>query len=176
MKPQDYSIWPRQYPTSLSVPRTTLWFNLEVSAARYPDRPVSLFYDSRLSYAQFHRQALALAGYLEQRCGLRKGERVLLDMQNSPQYMLGFYAILRAGGVVVPVSPMNVTDELEHYADDSGARVALVGQEVYRHFQPLLGHALDHVIVAVYSDYLDAATALNVPEFLRAPRQSLVDE
>ena len=104
---------------------------------------------------------------------MRKGDRVLLDMQNSPQYMLGFYAILRAGAVVVPVSPMNVVDELEHCAADSGARVALVGQEVYEHFQPLLGNLLDHVVVATYSDYLDTATELEVPAFLCAPRRSV---
>jgi len=175
MKPEDYSIWPRQYPQHLSVPRTTLWFNLEVSAARYPHRDATIFYDSRLSYARFRDQALALAGYLEQRCNLRKGDRVLLDMQNSPQYMLGFYAIVRAGGVVVPVSPMNVTDELEHYAADSGARIALVGQEVYEHFRPLAGPALDHIVVATYSDHLTAATELNVPEVLRAPRRGFVE-
>ena len=43
MKPEDYSIWPRQYPMHLSVPRTTLWFNLEVSAARYPHRDATIF-------------------------------------------------------------------------------------------------------------------------------------
>ncbi|MCC7548001.1 MAG: AMP-binding protein, partial [Burkholderiales bacterium] len=154
MKPEDYPIWPRQYPMHLSVPRTSLWFNLDVSAARYPDRPVTIFYDSRLSYARFREQALALAGYLQCECGVRKGDRVLLDMQNSPQYMLAFYAILRAGAVVVPVSPMNVAEELEHYATDSGARTALVGQEVYEHFQPLAGALLDHIVVATYSDYL----------------------
>jgi len=171
MKPEDYSIWPRQYPMHLTVPRTSLWFNLEVSAARYPERPVTVFYDSRLSYARFRDQALALAGYLRGRCGVSTGDRVLLDMQNSPQYMLAFYAILRAGAVVVPVSPMNVADELEHYAGDSGARVAVVGQEVYEHFRPLAGRLLDHVVVATYADYLDTATELNVPEFLRAPRR-----
>jgi fatty-acyl-CoA synthase len=45
---------------------------------------------------------------------------VLLYMQNSPQWALAFYAILRAGAVVVPVNPMNRTDELRHYIDDTG--------------------------------------------------------
>ncbi len=175
MKPQDYKIWPRQLPTSLTIPRTTLWFNVEVAATRYPDRPVTLFYDSRLTYAEFHRQAQALAGYLQQRCGVRRGDRVLLDMQNSPQYMLGYYAILRADAVVVPVSPMNVTEELEHYAADSGARVAITAQELYGQFRPLLGSALDHLVVAAYSDYLTEATPLHVPSMLTAAREAFDD-
>jgi fatty-acyl-CoA synthase len=175
VKPQDYSIWPKGFPKSLTVPRTTLWFNLEASATRYPDKPVTLFYDSRLSYAQFRRDAEALAGFLQQRCGVRKGDRVLLDMQTSPQFMLAYYACLRADAVVVPVSPMNVTDELEHYAADSGARIALVAQDVYAQFRPLLDRALDHVVVATYADHLTVPTALEVPELLKAPRERFSD-
>ena len=134
-----------------------------------------MFYDSQLSYAQFRREAEALAGFLQQRCGVRKGDRVLLDMQNSPQFMLAYYAILRADAVVVPVSPMNVTDELEHYVADSGARTALVAQDVYAQFRPLLGHGLEHVMVATYADYLTAPTALEVPELLTAPRDTFSD-
>jgi fatty-acyl-CoA synthase len=175
MKPEDYESWPKGLPKHLTVPRTTLWHNLEVAATRYPDKPIAILYDSPLSYALFLREAQALAGFLQQRCGVRRGDRVLLDMQNSPQFMLSYYAILRADAVVVPVSPMNVTDELDHYVHDSGARTALVGQEVYRQIQPLLGHGLDWAIVAAYSEYLTEPTTLAVPEFLRAPRQALDD-
>jgi fatty-acyl-CoA synthase len=172
MKPEDYKIWPKRFRTHLTVPRTTLWFNLEAAATRYPDKPITIFYGSRLTYAQFRAQALALAGFLQQRCGVRKGDRVLLDMQNSPQFMLAYYAILRADAVIVALSPMNVTEELEHYVSDSGARTALVAQEVYAQFRPLLGRALDHVVVATYSDYLTERTTLMVPELLTAARTS----
>jgi fatty-acyl-CoA synthase len=109
MKPEDYVIWPKGMPRSLTIPHTTLWYNLEVAATRYPDKPAIIFYDSRLTYREFRSQAEALAGFLQQRCGVGRGERVLLDMQNSPQFVLAYYAILRADAVVVPVSPMNVT-------------------------------------------------------------------
>ena len=175
MKPSDYQCWPRHFPRSLTIPRTTLWHNLAAAAARYPEKPVTIFYDSRLTYARFRREAEALAGWLQQRCGLRKGERVLLDMQNSPQFMLGYFACLRADAVAVPVSPMNVTEELQHYVADSGARVALIGQEVYHQFRPLLGSELQHALVATYSDYLRTDTSLEVPAFLAAPRERLAE-
>jgi acyl-CoA synthetase (AMP-forming)/AMP-acid ligase II len=87
-------------------------------------------------------------------------------MQNSPQFMAAFYAILRADAVVVPVNPMNLTEELRHYVHDSGARVAFVAQELLPRLQPLLREAagiLDHAIVATYSDYLEAPTDLPCP-------------
>ena len=175
MKPADYQCWPRHFPRSLTIPRTTLWHNLAAAAARYPEKAVTIFYDSRLTYARFRREAEALAGWLQQRCGLRKGERVLLDMQNSPQFMLGYFACLRADAVAVPVSPMNVTEELRHYVADSGARVALIGQEVYQQFRPLLGTGLEHALVATYSDYLSTDTSLEVPALLTAPRERFAD-
>ena len=175
MKPEDYACWPKALPKHLTVPRTTLWHNLEVAAARYPDKPIAILYDTPLSYTEFLNHARALAGFLQQRCGVARGDRVLLDMQNSPQFMLGYYAILRADAVVVPVSPMNVTDELDHCVRDSGARTALVSQEVYRHIQPLLGKGLNWAIIATYSEYLTQPTTLVVPEFLRTPRLQLDD-
>ena len=54
---------------------------------------------------------------------------MLLDAQNSPQFVLAYYAILRCDAVVVPVSPMNVTEELAHYVSDSGATTAIIAQD-----------------------------------------------
>ena len=77
MEPRHYKYWPKHLPKRLTIPSTTLWYNLEVAATRYPDRAVTVFYDSRLSYAEFLRQAEALVGYLQRRCGVKKGDRVL---------------------------------------------------------------------------------------------------
>jgi fatty-acyl-CoA synthase len=162
-------------PRSLTIPRTTLWYNLEVAARRFPGKAATIFYESRLSYSAFFGEARALAGFLQQRCGVREGNRVVLDMQNSPQFALAYYAILRAGGVVVPVSPMNVTEELEHYLSDAGAATAIVGQEIYAQFRPLLGACVAHVIVATYSDHLTAPSDLAIPDLVCAPRADIVD-
>jgi fatty-acyl-CoA synthase len=63
---------------------------------------------------------------------VKKGDRVLLYMQNSPQFVLAFYGILRADAVVVPVNPMNLSTELRHYVRDSGAKLAIVAQDMFR--------------------------------------------
>jgi fatty-acyl-CoA synthase len=176
MKPEDYPrVWPKQFPKSLTIPHTTLWYNLEVAAARYPDKPATIFYDSRLGYAALARQAERLAGFLQQRCGIRKGDRVLLNMQNSPQFVIAYYAILRADAVVVPVSPMNVTDELEHYIADSGASTGIIAQELYPRLRPLVGRTLTHAIVASYSEYLTATTSLTLPDFVTVPPTEILD-
>lgn len=173
-EPLHYAHWPAGLPKALPFPDTSVFDNLRVSATRYPDKPLAWFYDCALTYGRALREAEALAGYLQQHCGVARGDRVLLFMQNSPQFIVGFYAILRADAMVVPVNPMNLTDELRHYVEDSDARVALCGQELYGQLAPLLGQGLERVVVAAYSDYLaGTAAALHVPEVAAAPRQPL---
>ena len=173
MSRKHFDFWPRGLPRNITAPATNLFCNAEVSALRYPDKPFVNFYGTPLTYGQFKEQADRLAGFLEQRCGVKKGDRVLLVMQNSPQFILAYYGILRANAVVVPVSPMSVTTELDHYLHDSGARVAIVAQEVWSQIEPLVGKAVDHAIVAAYRDYVTQPTNLRLPEAVAAPRANI---
>lgn len=170
---RHYAVWPPGLPKTLSVPRTSLYFNLQVSAKRYPDKAAIHYYGGDLSYARLDAEVCALAAYLQQRCGVKKGDRVLLYLQNSPQFVIGYYAILRADAAVVPVNPMNRTEELRHYVEDSGATVAICGQEVWPQVEPLMSEGLAHCVVGAYSDYIDPGTDLPLPEFVRAPRAAM---
>lgn len=170
MSERHLVFWPEGHPRCLTIPETSVYFNAEVAAARYPDKPYLVFYDNRTSFAEFVGEVGRLAGFLQRECQIKKGDRVLLDMQNSPQFVIGYYAILRADAVVVPVNPMNLTEELAHYLYDSGARVALAGQELLPRIAPLLGKGLDHIVVATYSDALRLPAGVAVPEAVAAPR------
>jgi fatty-acyl-CoA synthase len=171
---RHFAHWPRHLSRHLTIPDTDLFYNVEVSAKRFPHKPYLVFYDTKISYRRFKDEAERLAGWLES-SGVGKGDRVLLYMQNSPQFALGYYAILRANAVVVPVNPMNLTNELRHYARDSGARVAIVAQELYPQIEPLLAEGLERILVAAYSDYLEEPTDLTVPPFVKAPRQTIAE-
>jgi fatty-acyl-CoA synthase len=152
--------WPARLPRELSVPATTLWFNLEASAARFPDKPAYRFFGRALTYQALVAQAELLAGWLHG-AGLTPGGRVLLFMQNSPQWAVAFYAILRAGGVVVPVNPMNKADEFGHYITDPQARFAITSSDlaatVYAADQRLsAAQRLQHLLVTRLSEALPA--------------------
>ena len=171
MSHRHFKFWPANATRSLVAPQTNLFYNAEVSAHRYPDKPFLIFYDTALTFAGLLDEATRLAGFLEQHCGVRKGDRVLLFMQNSPQFVIAYYGILRANAVVVPMNPMNLTQELLRYAEDAGTHTAIVSQELYARIEPLIGKSVvKSVIVAAYSDYLQAATTLAVPDFIATPR------
>ncbi len=176
MEPRHYKFWPKNLPRSLTYPQTSLYYNLEVSAARYPDKRLLVYYDTPLTFREAKAQVDALAGFLQRRCNVKRGERVLLFMQNSPQFMLGYYAVLRADAMVVPVNPMNLTEELRHYVTDSDATVILTGQELYPQVKPLIGEGgLRHAVVAAYSDYATQTTDLKLPDAVKEPRRPIAD-
>jgi fatty-acyl-CoA synthase len=163
--------WPSRLPRHLLLPETSLWYNLEVSATRFPDKAAIVFYDGILSYSAVQRSAEHLAGFLQSRCGVKRGDRVALFLHNSPQFVIAFYAILRAEAMVVPVNSMSTATELTHIVTDCGARTLITVQELLPHAAGLAG-SLDHTVVACYSDYIPPSTDLTVPEFIAAPRKS----
>ncbi len=166
MNNRHLKFWPRMLPTTLTVPETTIHDNLTVTAHRFPYKAAIDFYGAKLSYRQLSDEVDALAGYLQTKLGVTKGARVLLYMQNSPQFIISFYAILSIDAVVVPLNPMNLADELRFYIEDCQTKLAIVGQELYDRIAPMIGEtSLSHVVVAAYSDYLNEKSyQFNLPD------------
>ncbi|MGI9153950.1 MAG: AMP-binding protein, partial [Rubrivivax sp.] len=157
--------WPARLPQELEVPETPLWFNLEVAARRYPRKAAYLYLGRKFTWQDLHRQAEALAGWL-QASGVQTGDRVLLYMQNCPQYVVAAFAVLRANAVIVPVNPMNRADEFGHYITDPEARVAIVSADlaaVVAEADARLpaGQRLQHVLVTRYADAMPAEAELD---------------
>jgi fatty-acyl-CoA synthase len=155
-----FRFWPARVPHGIPPAQTTLWDNLEITARRYPTRDAYLFLGGRISWSRVRDQAEALAGWLVESAGVAPGDRVVLCMQNSPQYVIAFYAILRARGVVVPVNPMTRADELPHYIQDPEARVAIVAADLLPEFEKAQaglppGDRLASVLVVRYLDHAD---------------------
>src|SRR5512143_4088818 len=171
--PRHFAFWPPNVPKHLTLPETSVWYNAEVSARRFPKKTCIAFYDGTITFEEFRDQAERLAGFLQTRCGVKRGDRVGLYLQNSPQFVLGYYAILRADAMVVPINPMLLTAELAHIVGDSGAKVVIAGQELFGRLEPLLGKGIDRAIIACYSDFIGARTDLAVPDWVAASRQAI---
>ncbi|MEP6965881.1 MAG: AMP-binding protein, partial [Polaromonas sp.] len=167
---RHHKVWPKRLPLSLSPPATSLWHNLAVSALRFPDKAALVFFDRAMAYAAVMQQAERLAATLH-RLGVRQGDRVLLDMQNCPQWVIAHFAILRANAVVVPVNPMNRAEELKHYITDPDVKVAITAADLAPELarasgQLPPGQRLTQLIVTHYSDAFDI-TAAAMPEAWR---------
>jgi len=106
-----------------------------------------------LTYRQLNALVDKFAAGLQQ-LGLKKGDRVAVYMANCPQSVIAYYAILRAGGIVVPCNPLFVAREFEHQANDSGAKLAICLSLLYpqvKAARPNTG--LEHVVVTNVKEY-----------------------
>ncbi|RSZ39597.1 MULTISPECIES: long-chain fatty acid--CoA ligase [unclassified Variovorax] len=156
-----HTFWPRRLPRAMNAPRTPLWDNLAVNARRFPDKAALIFMGSTMSYAQLWSAVERFAARLHE-LGVRRGDRVMLAMQNCPQLVVAHFAILRADAVVVPVNPMNRAEELKHFIVDPDARVAIatadLAVELAKASDALPeGLRLRHLVVTQFTDAFDPA-------------------
>ena len=159
--------WPPGVPHHLRVPEVTLVHYLDTAAQRYPDKAALVFAEREWTYREMAEDTRALAGFLQQGLGVKHGDRILLVSQNCPQFVLIYLAALRAGAAVVPVSPMSTLSECRYYAQDSGATVAFVAQDLLPQVQPLLAEGVASVVVHAYSEWLSPEGVASLPESMR---------
>ena len=116
--------WKRSYPAGLS-PATELavWPVHEIidrSAAEWGDKPAFSFRRNIVSYGDLKERVDRCAAAFA-RAGIRRGDRVALLLPNTIYHPVAFFGVLRAGGTVVHLSPLDGRRVLEHKLADSGA-------------------------------------------------------
>ncbi len=151
-------VWHKQYdegvPNEVEVPDLRLHDFLEQSAKDFPDRPCSIFKGAVITYREMSELTDRLAAGLVAR-GVAKGDRVAIFMPNSPQFVIAFYAILKAGGVVVATNPLYTHREIEHQMNDSGAELMLVMSNFYNVVKEVRPDTrLEKLIVTNIKEYL----------------------
>ena len=163
-----FAFWPRRVPRQLVYPKVPLFEFLETSARRYPDTPAIIYYGARISYSRLADEARRTAAVLFG-LGVKTGDRVALYLQNTPHFAAGFYGILRANAVVVPINPMFTEREVLPLLTDSGAVAAITTADLCQRLVNVRDQcALDHILVGEYKDYLPDNPELPVPEFMQA--------
>jgi long-chain acyl-CoA synthetase len=144
-----------QVPASLApYPDKPVFSFLDEAAARFPDRPCTIFRGCVLTYRKMKelsgRMAAALADL-----GIGKGDRVGIAMPNIPQFVIAYYGILKAGGVVVCTNPLYTPRELEHQLRDSGVELLLVMSGFYRRMKAAQSSSdLKTLVVTNLKEYL----------------------
>ncbi len=152
--------WLKHYdpgvPHHIDYPEVPLFRFLQESARQYPDRACTIFKGAVVTFAEMDRLTDRLAAALVD-LGVRRGQPVGIFMPNTPQFVMAFYAILKAGGVVVATNPLYTPRELEHQLNDSGVELMLVMSNFYnkvKEAQPKT--KLKRLVVTNIKEYLPA--------------------
>ncbi|WP_162909258.1 alpha/beta fold hydrolase [Aggregatilinea lenta] len=109
-------------PYTIPIPRQPLYRFLESAANAVPKTNAILFYNRAIKYQQLNRQVNQLAHALRG-LGVQPGDRVMIVLPNVPQMVVAYYAVLKAGGVVVLPYPDAEPEALAVQAGDTGAKV-----------------------------------------------------
>lgn len=127
--------WVKNYdkgvPATIEYPPGPVFQFLDNAAQKYPDRACTIFKGAKVTYKEMNAITDRIAGALVS-MGVKKGDRVGIFMPNTPQFVMAYFGILKAGGVVVATNPLYTPPEIEHQANDSGIEVMFVMTNFYK--------------------------------------------
>jgi len=126
----------------------------ERMSEKYPDRPAVIYLGQKFTFARL-RNLIDRLGTALRHLGVRKGDKVVLYITNSAQWVISFFAIQKIGAVVVPVAPIYTSFEIEYMINDSGAETIICLDTNFGYVQDVLSKtSLKRAIVTNLVDVL----------------------
>jgi long-chain acyl-CoA synthetase len=121
---------------------------LENSANQYPDRNAAWYQNQWMTFSQIDTEANKVGNYLKEK-GIKRGDRVALLYENSFDYIISYYGILKAGGVTVALNTETTSDALQYLLTNSGAKAIITNRQFSKHLLPAIPYIpeLQHVII-----------------------------
>jgi long-chain acyl-CoA synthetase len=116
--------YPEGVPTHLEYPAQPVFWLLEHAAEQHPERVACRYFRQETTYAQLLDMSQRMAAALRQR-GLKPGERVGILLPNVPEYLAVLFGTWMAGGIVVPLNPLMVREEIEALLQATDCRVVV---------------------------------------------------
>jgi len=133
--------WLKHYPEGVSdvvdIPRLSVPDLFDQVVEKYANKTALIFYGKKISYAKLKelvdRFATALADL-----GVAKGDTVALYLLNCPQYVIAYFASLKVGAKVTPISPVYTSHEIKHQVQDSDATTVVCQDILYDNVETTL--------------------------------------
>ena len=141
-------------PATVEIPLKSVAQAFDEATGRAPERPAVVAARSATASCASHRPPgvrLPTSG--------SKGDRIALYLLNSPQFIIAYFAALKCGATVTPISPVYTSHEVGYQLKDSGAR-AIICQDILHEKVDKSGAALDLVVVTNVNEYLPALKRL----------------
>ncbi|MCX5878220.1 MAG: long-chain fatty acid--CoA ligase [Deltaproteobacteria bacterium] len=150
--------WLKYYPSGVpehpDIPEVSVPELIDQLADKYANKTALIFYGKKITYGRLkeliHRFATGLADQ-----GVKKGDTVALYLLNCPQYVIAYFAALKLGAKVTPISPVYTSKEVKHQLEDSDAKTVVCQDILYSNVEKA-GVKLDRVILTSIGEYLPA--------------------
>ncbi|MFX0102103.1 MAG: AMP-binding protein [Candidatus Hodarchaeota archaeon] len=171
--------YPKDLPRNLDYPEITVDEVLNKNALEHPDSNAIYFEGAYITFKELNGLVNQFAAALA-KMGIKKGDVILMDMPNIPQFIISFYGILRANAIPNPIIPLNKFAEIVHQANDSKAKALIVLDFLYKEY--FEGNDLskmknlEFVIMTGSAEYLSPIKAKLGTAFGKIPRMKVWPE
>lgn len=161
-------------PQEFELPVIPVYKFLTDSFEKFPNSVAIYYYGTEFTYSELESLTNKLANGLR-KAGIEKGDRVVIHMDNCPQYIIAFFALMKLGAVVVQVGPMASAKELLTIVTDSTSKGIITLDFLVSKVQEIFDESSLEFIVAGYlHDYLPQSpfpcAPFGVPEIQPIPK------
>ncbi len=152
--------WFKKYPDGVAheiqlYEYSSLVELFEDSCTKYKERVAFENMGVKLTYGQVHELSGHFAAYLQKDLGLKKGERIAIQMPNLLQFPIAFIGALRAGLIVVNTNPLYTAREMEYQFKDAGiSAIVIVANFGFNLEKVLANTPIKHIIMTELGDML----------------------
>jgi long-chain acyl-CoA synthetase len=128
----------------------------EEASKKYADKIAFENMGVQLTFRQVDELSTAFGAYLQKDLGLKKGDRIAIQMPNLLQFPVCFLGALKAGLIVVNTNPLYTPREMEHQFRDSGASAVIIVANFAKNLEEVVGKLpnIKHVIITNMGDML----------------------
>jgi long-chain acyl-CoA synthetase len=150
-----YNSWPKNVNKHIEYPDITLHEHFENLVQKNKNLPFLSILGINFTYTQVNEQANRMANALL-KMGIKKGDKIGIFAPNLPQWAITFFSILKAGAVVVPISPLLGSEDLKHLIQDSEIKIMFVLDLLYPTLPEVCAECpvLNNLIVTSLGDLL----------------------
>ena len=123
-------------PAKIDLPDASLVDVFKDAVDCYGDATCLIFHDESMTYSMVNDLSDRMARHLLKQ-GLRKGERVGIFLPNTPEFVISYYGILMAGGVVMAINPAFRPAEVKSQAAESGIQCLILSGNAYQEIKSI---------------------------------------
>ena len=144
--------YPEGVPAEVEIPEISVPELFDQAVGKYGNKPALIFYGKKINYRELKELTDRLATALAD-LGVKKGDTVALYLLNSPQYVISYFATLKLGAKVTPISPVYTSIEVRHQIEDSEAKTVICQDILYDNLEKAGVHS-ERVILTSIEEYL----------------------
>ncbi|WP_073152846.1 long-chain-fatty-acid--CoA ligase [Seinonella peptonophila] len=164
------SHYPQEVPQTIDYPDHVLTDWLLQAANEYPEHTAIQFLGRSIPYQELLSHVYRLA-HLWQKLGVKQGDRIGIMLPNTPQAVIGYFATLLLGAIVVQINPLYQEKELAHQLSDSGTEILLCLDLIYPRVKKVLPKThLKTLLITSLKDYLPPLKSWLYPFMQKQPK------